>query len=187
MMKCTNGVPGSKLSGIIQRVFRDERGVSLVELLVGIAIALGIAAFIGTAVWQFFTVTRWGNNQMLAASDHQTAILWLGRDIAEAQTFEDGNGAVYATFKWPGGNPQFRYRYDSTEGIVIREQLDESGAVQTSNVVARYVANQADVEFKLDDTDQEEDPILQIIIVEITTTSGDQTFNSRTELAMRVP
>ena len=171
----------TRLRDLLTRISLEERGVSLVEVLVGIAIAAGIAAFIGTAVWQFFTVTRWGNNQMLAVSDHQTAILWLSRDIPEAQAFTSGSGAVYGTFSWPGGDPQFRYQYDSSEGTLIREQLDGSGTVQSSNVIARYVANQTDVNFE----PNVQNP--QIITVDITTTSGDQTFNSTIDLAMRVP
>jgi hypothetical protein len=159
------------------RLIAEEYGVSLVEVLVGLAIAAGIAAFIGTAVWQFFSVTRWGNNQMLAASDHQTAILWLGRDSAEAESFTSGSGLVYGTFTWPEGDPSYRYLYDPAEGAIIREVLS-GGSVQSSRVIARYIAAQTDVTFSASG---------KLITVTLLSTHADQTFSTELQLAMRVP
>ena len=155
----------------------DERGVSLVEVLVGIAIAAGIAAFIGTAVWQFFTVTRWGNSQMLATADHQTAILWLGRDSSEAETFAAGSGLEYGTFTWPEGDPAFRYRYDDSEGTMVRDEI-VGGSVQSSQVVMRYIANQSDVTFSQSGS---------LVTVDLLSTQGGETFSTTLQLNMRVP
>jgi prepilin-type N-terminal cleavage/methylation domain-containing protein len=165
------------LARLLPFLLADERGVSLVEVLVGLAIAAGIAAFIGTAIWQFFTVTRWGNNQMLATSDHQTAILWLGRDSTEAESFTPGSGSEYGTFAWPDGDPAFRYRYDAAEGALVRDEL-AGGVVQSSQTVARYIASQSDVSFAGNG---------QLVTVDILSTRAGQTFETELQLHMRVP
>ncbi len=158
-------------------VIHDQRGVSLVELLVGLGIAAGIALFIGTTIWQFFTVTRWGHNRMLVASHHQTALLWLSRDSAEADTFVAGSGAEYGTFYWPGGDPYFAYRYDAAEGTLVRDHY-AGGALQSSQTVARSIANQNDVSFS---------PSGELVTVSITSSQGSIVETVDLQLAMRVP
>lgn len=158
-------------------LLRDERGVSLVEVLVGIAIVTGIAAFIGTAVWQFFTVTRWGNDRMLVASDHQTALLWLSRDSAEANRFVPGGGSDYGTFYWPGDDPYFVYRYDASQEALIRDHYD-GGVLESNLVVARSIVDQGDVTFNATG---------QLVTVSITATQGDVAETIDLQLAMRVP
>lgn len=160
-----------------KRIHNEERAISLVEVLVGIAIATGIAAFIGTAVWQFFTVTRWGNDQMLATADHQTAILWLSRDSTEAESFSAGSGTVYGTFAWPDGDPAFRYSYDPIEGSLLRQEIS-GGSAQSTRVVARYIANQSDVVFSQSGN---------LVTVDLLSTRGGETFATQLQLNMRVP
>lgn len=160
----------------LKRLQSDE-GVSLVEVLVGIAIAAGIVAVLGTAVYQFFTVTRWGNNRMLVAADHQTALLWLSRDSAEAESFVPGSGNDYGSFEWPGGDPYFLYRFDPSENTLVRDHF-QGAALQSSRVVARNVAAQGDVTFS---------PAGRVVSVSITTTAGSVSESMDVTLTMRVP
>lgn len=154
----------------------DERGVSLVELLVGLSIAAMLIGFIGTSVYQFFSVTRWGNARMAVSAQLQTATTWLGRDAAEAETFTAGSGATYGTFAWPSGDPAFRYRYDAAGESLLRD-LIEGGSVQSTTTVARNIQAQSDVSFV---------PTGSTVSVTITATSGSISDSVDLTLAMRV-
>lgn len=172
------------VKGVLARAFhrwldrlRSEDGISLVEVLVGLAIAAGIAAVLGTAVYQFFTVTRWGNDRMLAAADHQTALLWLGRDSAEAASFVAGSGNDYGSFQWPGGDPYYLYRFDPSEKTLVRDHYS-GGVLQSSIVAARNIAAQGDVTFSVSG---------RVVSVSITTTVGAVSETMDLSLTMRVP
>lgn len=161
---------------LIDRLRSDE-GVSLVEVLIGAAIAAGIAAVLGTAVWQFFTVTRWGNDRMLAAADHQTALLWLSRDSAESETFVAGTGNDYGTFQWPGGDPSFLYRFDPGENALVRDHY-QGAVLQSSRPIARNIAAQGDVTFTVNG---------KVVTVSVTSTVGGVSETINLTLTMRVP
>jgi Tfp pilus assembly protein FimT len=154
----------------------DERGTSLVELLVGLSIAAMLVGFLGTSVFQFFNVTRWGNARMAVSAQLQNATIWLGRDAAEAETFSAGAGTTYGTFAWPAGDPAFRYRYDAPNHSLVRD-LIEGGSVQSTNTVARHIQNQADVSFA---------PSSNTVAVHIQATSGAISDSIDLTLAMRV-
>lgn len=154
----------------------EERGVSLVELIVGIAIAALVMAYISTAVVQFYQVTRWGNSQLFLASDFQTASLWLGRDAAESAAFTAGAGNVYGTLSWADGSNAYRYSYSSLDQALVREHL-LGGVVQSTLSVARHIANQSDVTFSLS---------ADLLTVSLTATSGGESETATFEFALRV-
>lgn len=154
----------------------DEQGASLVELLVGLSIAAMLIGFIGTSVYQFFSVTRWGNARMAVSAQLQNAMVWLGRDAAESETFTAGSGTTYGTFAWPSGDPAFRYRYDAANHSLLRD-LIEGGAVQSTTTVARQIQNQSDVSFA---------PLGDTVGVYIQTTDGTLSDSIDLTLSMRV-
>jgi prepilin-type N-terminal cleavage/methylation domain-containing protein len=59
---------------------KNERGMTLVELVVSIAITGVIVAFLGTAVFQMTTVTAFGNDKLTAMHELQNAAHWFNRD-----------------------------------------------------------------------------------------------------------
>jgi len=93
-----------RVKALGRELHRDDRGVSLVELIVTITISTIVLAVIITAIVQFYALTRWGNAQLLLENDFQTANLWLGRDAAEAASFTSGSGLTYGTFHWADGS-----------------------------------------------------------------------------------
>ncbi|MGA9532050.1 MAG: hypothetical protein WBR18_04990 [Anaerolineales bacterium] len=154
----------------------DESGTSLVELLVGLSIAAMLIGFIGTSVYQFFSITRWGNARMAVSAQLQNATVWLGRDAAEAETFTAGSGTTYGTFAWPSGDPAFLYRYDPASQTVLRD-LIEGGSVQSTTTVARQIQSQSDVSFT---------PAAGTVVVHIQATNGTISDYIDLTLAMRV-
>lgn len=130
------------------RSVQGEKGTSLVELLVAMGISVLVFSILSTALVQFVLTTRWGNNQLQVTNDIQVASLWLGRDALEAASFSPGSGSVYGTLNWADSSNQYRYSYDSADGSLIREHLENSIVLSTLKV-ARHIENQADVTFNI--------------------------------------
>jgi len=65
-------------------MIRDERGMTLVEILVALAITGLITGILVTAIYQIYQVTGWGSNQMRVQHDLQNAATWLNRDVVSA-------------------------------------------------------------------------------------------------------
>jgi type II secretory pathway pseudopilin PulG len=158
----------------LHKLVAGEAGITLVELLAGLGISVFVLAFVGTAVFQFYKVTGWGNDRMLLAANLQTAQLWLGRDAVQANSFTPGTSPVYGTLSIPtGGSPiQIQYSYDTAAHTLVR--TDASG----SQIVARDIANESDVSFS---------PSGQQLDVSLTSTRGSLTDTSDLSFALRVP
>ena len=160
--------------------FRSEKGASLVEMLIAVAISVIVIGVITTAVVQFMLVSRWGNDQLLVSSDLQVASIWLGRDALEAASFTPDNTDVnkYGTLSWQDRNlalHQYRYYYDPTEGDLRREYLID-GTSQTTLSAARRIAAPGDVTFNLSG---------KLLTVSLTSTSGDVSETIELQLALR--
>jgi hypothetical protein len=65
-------------------MIRNERGITLVELLLAIAIFGLVAGVLVTAIYQIFNVTGWGSKELGVQNDLQTAATWLNRDVLSA-------------------------------------------------------------------------------------------------------
>lgn len=65
-----------------------QSGMTTVELITAIAITGIIVAFLGTAIYQIFNVSDYGNNRLTALHELQNAGYWLN---------VDGQGSVNAT------------------------------------------------------------------------------------------
>ncbi len=154
---------------------RGEKGASLVEMLVAMAISVMVFGVITTALVQFMLVSRWGISQLQFSSDFQIASLWLGRDALEASSFTSGAGTVYGTLNWEDSTHQFRYSYDLVDNALIREHL-VSGVVQSTITVSRHIAAQSDVVFSLSG---------KLLTVSITSTSGAEVESVDIKFAMR--
>ncbi len=165
------------LNGSIQRMLktREERGASLVELLVAIAISVMIFSVLSSALIQFLLATRWGNNQLQVTSDIQVTSLWLGRDALESASFTPGVGTEYGTLAWVDDAHLFRYSYDSAESALIREHFD-SGVLQSRTTVARQIQNQSDVIFTITG---------DLLSVTITSSRGGESETANLDFALR--
>ena len=154
-----------------------EAGATLVELLLAVAISAVVMTMLGTAVFQFYSISRWGQARLSVLKDLQTAGLWLGRDAQEAAAFVPGAGSVYGTFRWSDSSFEFRYSYSAADQALVREAI-ASSIVQSTLFVARHIASQGDVTFS---------PSGKRVEVTVTATSGAVSASNTLTLTMRVP
>ena len=154
---------------------KNEKGASLVEMLVAMAISVLVFGIITTALVQFMLVTRWGNSQLQISSDFQIASLWLGRDALEASFFTPGTGTEYGTLSWADTTQEYRYSYNLANQTLVREHLD-NGVVQSTLSIARHIAAQNDVVFNISG---------KLLTVSITSTSGDEVESVDIQFALR--
>jgi len=73
---------------------KGQQGFTLVELLVVISITGLIASFLGSTVYQMFTVAEYGNSKITAIHDLQNISSWLNRDGQMASTATGGSQLV---------------------------------------------------------------------------------------------
>ena len=73
---------------------RGQKGFTITELIVTVAITGLIVSFFGTAVYQTITVTEYGNDKMIATHELQNAAHWVSLDGQMAKTANGGSGLV---------------------------------------------------------------------------------------------
>lgn len=164
------------MNHVLVHLHRDQRGFTLTEMLVGLAIASVLIGMVGTAFYQFTEFTHAANDKMLALASLETADLWLAADSQEAESFAAGSGSVYGSFLWPRGDPEFEYSYDPVGRTLLRKRYD-GGSLTSTNVVARDISDQSHVSFSASG---------QLVKVTITSTRGDESASAAWDLAMRV-
>ena len=68
--------------------------MTMVELVLAVAITGIIVAFLGTAVYQIITVSRYGSDRLIARHELQNAAYWLNRDGQGATAASAGSGLL---------------------------------------------------------------------------------------------
>jgi prepilin-type N-terminal cleavage/methylation domain-containing protein len=69
-----------------------QRGMTMVELVVAIAVTGIIIAFLGTAIHQIITVSGYGNDRLTAGHELQNAAHWFNSDGQRAKAATGGTG-----------------------------------------------------------------------------------------------
>lgn len=122
---------------------RNQKGLTLVELLISTAISGLIAGILGTAIHQFIITSERGNDEFRALHDVQNAGHWLTLDSERAEATNLIDGALPATsmtLNWTSGGQAQTSTY-SLSGAELKR--DRNGTITT---VARHVS---DVQFSL--------------------------------------
>jgi Tfp pilus assembly protein PilW len=154
-----------------------ERGATLAELLIALTVSITVVAFVGSAVYQFLSASRIGNDRLTVLTDLQDAALWLGRDASEAASFTPGVGSTYGTLRWADSSVEYRYLYDAATSALVREEYAD-GVLQSSVTAARHIAAQGDVAFGLSGA---------LLRVSVTSTWGTASRTADVSVALRVP
>ena len=75
-------------------MMKDQRGFTLVELVMAIAITGLIVSVLGTAIFQIVNVTGYGNDRMIATHELQNAAHWVCLDGQGASSASGGTELV---------------------------------------------------------------------------------------------
>ena len=123
--------------------FANQRGLTLVELLLALGISALISGALGTAIHQFVMASERGNDDLRALHDVQNAGYWITLDGGKAVTTNLVDGALSTgsmTLTWTSGVQTHTVTY-SLAGTELKR--DHNGTITT---VARHVSS---VEFSL--------------------------------------
>lgn len=69
-----------------------QKGMTMVELVVTVAVTGIIIAFLGTAIYQIITITGYGNNRLIAAHELENAAYRFNLDGQQATAASGGSG-----------------------------------------------------------------------------------------------
>jgi len=152
-------------------MMKDERGMTLTELLVVLAITGLITGILVTALYQIYQITTWGNNELVVQHDLQNAATWLNRDVVSASEAEIIGSRMVLTIPTSIIDTiNITYTYSEAEGTLTR---DSGGS---SLIIARRVDS---VDFSATDT------VTSAIIITITSRASDVTQSAALQLDMR--
>lgn len=108
---------------------RNERGFTLVELLITFAITGVLSVVLGVVVQQMAAVPEKSNDQVEALHAVQNAIHWVGKDTVSAQSAVGGSSLILTfpdnseiTYEKQGND---LYRFTSDEQLFIARAITD--------------------------------------------------------------
>jgi prepilin-type N-terminal cleavage/methylation domain-containing protein len=108
---------------------KGQKGFTLPEVLITVAITGLIIGVLGTAVYQIITVTESGNDRMTAIHELQNAGHWVSLDGQMARTATGGN--ELALILPDDDDPSITYTVVDSE---LRRTADESQMILARNI-----------------------------------------------------
>jgi type II secretory pathway pseudopilin PulG len=112
-------------------MIRDERGTSILELILVIAIIGLVVSVLARTLYQVVTITDEGNAEMVVQHDLRNAATWLNRDVLSASkaeiTQETDDYQMVLDVPYPYARTTYiTYTYSAETGTLTRDSADSS-------------------------------------------------------------
>lgn len=160
-------------------MIKDEKGITLTELLVALALTGLIIGPLVTAIYQIYHVTGWGSNQMRVQHDLQNAATWLNRDVISASRADVSGSRMVLTIPYfPSGTFTYTaniYTITYTFSTANKTLTRDSG--NSTVTVARHIVSNPFPPLA--------EPITSTITITLTSQAGDVTQSAILQLDMR--
>jgi len=139
---------------------KGQSGFTLLELVVGIGIAVVVVGATSAAIMTIMKLTPWNNNMAIALRQVQNAGYWISRDVQMSENITVGNSnPEFLTLTVPEGNHDTGqvvdktvvYEFQDMTGGLSRLIRDDAGAqimiaeyISTNGTSATYCAHCTD-------------------------------------------
>lgn len=133
----------------MMKLLRDERGVTLIELVIAIAIASAIAGVITMSIFQVFSINTRSSNHMVAVRQVQQAGKDVSEDVLQARVVQlDPDGECSLPWAlmtltwtdWDGPTHTIVYTITDEHQLLRTHSIDDNGMVsETSRIVATHI------------------------------------------------
>jgi type II secretory pathway pseudopilin PulG len=123
---------------------RNQKGFSLVELLVAVAITRFITGVVGTSIVQVIDINARSTTHMIAVRQVENAVHWLSRDGQMAQTLAPDTGSgfplVLTWTTWDSVENQVTYTIENGE---LKRSLSLDGGDLIETLIAKHIDDDA--------------------------------------------
>lgn len=156
----------------MKRLHKDQRGFSLIELLVVIVLTGLITTAVTTTFFQVFNMNVRTANHMSALSQVQQAGKLVSEDILESQTIDDNPaGGEFLVLGW-NSTAFHEVTYTLEDGELWRSESIDGGAPTTTRVAEYIDSNPTNTYCELEG---------DVLIFKVTATVGGATWGEESE------
>ena len=167
----------------MKRIHKEQRGLTLLELLIALPIAALIIAAVTGAIIQLLESSQ-ASNHMVALRQVQTAGYWVSKDGLQAQRVNITTPTAILVLEWDEweGNVSYRITYSLEDGPSgsskqLKRTEAVNGTVRTSIIATDLVPEETSCNWTSDEK--------QAFTFKVTAKVGDQTESRIYEITPR--